>query len=296
MTGVLVVGSLHHDILVDAPALPRLGETLAGSAWAPKFGGKGGNQALAAAAAGARVRMLGAIGDDEFGAYLRAGLEAGRVDHAHVRALPGAGSGMSVAIREAGGDYGAVIVSGANLHLDPGWLDEVGVWDGVTVLLLQNEVPEAANSAAARIGRARGVRVILNAAPFRPLAASLLALTDVLVVNAIEAAMLGAAGITTLADATRAAETLLPLAPRVVVTAGPAGAALAGRDGARAASAAETIRVSSTHGAGDCFAGCLGAALARAEPEAAALAAAVAAATRFVASPSARRPGRAPRP
>ena len=76
--GVLVVGSLHYDVLVRAPHRPAAGETVAGESWAPKFGGKGGNQAVAAARAGAPTRMVGAVGDDAFGAFLRAGLRAGR--------------------------------------------------------------------------------------------------------------------------------------------------------------------------------------------------------------------------
>ena len=107
---IVVVGSLHYDIMVDAPDRPRKGETVAGHAWRPKFGGKGGNQAIAAARAGARVRMAGAVGDDEFGRFLLERLAAGSVDRDHVTTLPGTGSGMSVAISDAGGDYGAVIV------------------------------------------------------------------------------------------------------------------------------------------------------------------------------------------
>src|SRR4051812_28918268 len=108
---VVVAGSLHYDIMGDAPDRPRKGETVTGYAWRPKFGGKGGNQAVAAAKAGAEVRMAGAVGDDEFGGFLLAALSAGGVDGSRVARLPKAGSGMSVAIADASGDYGAVIVS-----------------------------------------------------------------------------------------------------------------------------------------------------------------------------------------
>ena len=77
-TIVVVVGSLHHDIMVEAPDRPRKGETVAGYSWRPKFGGKGGNQARAAAAAGAQVRMVGAVGDDDFGRFLLKGLDFSR--------------------------------------------------------------------------------------------------------------------------------------------------------------------------------------------------------------------------
>src|SRR3954463_9925623 len=101
---VVVAGSLHYDIMVDAPERPRKGETLAGYAWRPKFGGKGGNQAVAAAKAGASVRMAGAVGDDDFGRFLLHQLDASGVDYARVIKLPDVGSGMSVAISDAGGD------------------------------------------------------------------------------------------------------------------------------------------------------------------------------------------------
>jgi ribokinase len=115
MAQVVVVGSLHYDILVDAPDRPRKGETVTGRSWAPKFGGKGGNQAAAARRQGAPTAMVGAVGKDSFGAALLEGLDRAKVDRSAVAILDGVGSGMSVAIFDDGGDYGAVIVSGANL-------------------------------------------------------------------------------------------------------------------------------------------------------------------------------------
>ena len=114
---VIVVGSLHYDIMVDAPDRPRKGETVAGYRWRPKFGGKGGNQAVAAARAGAVTRMVGAVGADDFGTFLINGLDAAGVDRSHVCVLEGTASGMSVAISDDEGDYGAVIVSGSNLQI-----------------------------------------------------------------------------------------------------------------------------------------------------------------------------------
>src|SRR5437763_2518165 len=112
---IVVVGSLHFDIMVDAPDRPRKGETVTGFAWHPKFGGKGGNQAVAAAKAGAEVRMAGAVGDDDFGRFLLEALWTGGVDASRVERLSNAGSGMSVAISYAVGCYRTEIVSGANL-------------------------------------------------------------------------------------------------------------------------------------------------------------------------------------
>src|SRR5437868_996330 len=115
---IVVVGSLHFDIMVDAPDRPRKGETVTGFAWRPKFGGKGGNQAVAAAKAGAEIRMVGAVGDDDFGRFIVEKLSASGIDASRVQRLSNVGSGMSVAISDQDGDYGAVIVSGANLLAD----------------------------------------------------------------------------------------------------------------------------------------------------------------------------------
>jgi ribokinase len=257
---IVVLGSLHLDIMVSAPGRPRQGETVAGTAWGQKCGGKGGNQAVAAARHGARTAMAGAVGDDDFGARLLANLQAAGVDTAGVATVPG-GSGMSVAIVDPGGDYGAIIVSGANLTLGEGSMTPE-MLAGAHALVLQNEVPDAANIAAARLAREAGVRTILNAAPARAWAAGLDGLVDILVVNAIEAEGFGAAPVASLADAAIAAERLLATADSVIVTAGGAGLAVASRDGRRAALPGHPIRLVSTHGAGDALIGALAARLA----------------------------------
>ncbi|HEV7255869.1 MAG TPA: PfkB family carbohydrate kinase [Mesorhizobium sp.] len=259
---VVVVGSLHYDIMVDAPHRPRKGETVTGSAWRPKFGGKGGNQAVAAAKAGSAVRMAGAVGDDDFGRFLLAALAAGGIDASHVARLPGVGSGMSVAISDAGGDYGAVIVSGANLRADPAAFAEPGFWRDARALILQNEAPERLNIAAARAARAAGARVCLNAAPYRPLSDELAGLVDLLVVNAIEAEQLGGSAVTDLASAARAAELLCGRFPWVVVTAGGEGVAGSRRREPPTTLAALPVTLVSTHGAGDVLVGALVASLA----------------------------------
>lgn len=259
---VVVVGSLHYDIMVDAPDRPRKGETVTGHAWRPKFGGKGGNQALAAAKAGAQVRMAGAVGDDGFGRFLLEALDAGGVDAAHVERLANTGSGMSVAISDAGGDYGAVIVSGANLRLDPERLANPGLWQDARAVMLQNEIPDGLNLAAARAARKAGAMVCLNAAPYRPLSEELTALVDLLVVNAIEAEELCGVPVTDLAAAAKAARALAGRFAAVVVTAGGAGVAGSGPKGVPTVLPAVPVTLVSTHGAGDAFVGALVASLA----------------------------------
>jgi ribokinase len=278
---------LHFDIMVRAPYLPRTGETLIGEAWWWKQGGKGGNQAVAAARHGAAVAMIGCLGRDEFGARLRERLTAAGVDVAHVRTVV-EGSGMSVAIEESSGDYAAVVVSGANRDIDEAQIAASGdVIRGSRVLLLQNEIAETANIAAARLARAAGVMVILNAAPTRPLG-SLPSLVDVLVVNALEAAMLGAGRIDGLASAEEAARGLLGLAPTVIVTVGAAGAAAASDVGTLSVPGHDVARPE-THGAGDVFVGALAARVADAAPLQEALRYANAAAALHVGTPESER-------
>ncbi|CAN5801094.1 ribokinase [soil metagenome] len=289
---VCVVGSLHFDIMVRAPYLPRTGETLIGEAWWWKPGGKGGNQAVAAARYGADVELVGCLGDDDLGARLRERLVGAGVGIGHV-STASQGSGMSVAIEEAGGDYAAIVVSGANRELDAAQV--VGSAEAIAgshVLLLQHEIAESANAAAARLARDGGTVVILNAAPARPLA-SLAGLVDVLVVNAVEAEMLGSARVDDLESAASASRELRRLAPAVIVTAGAAGVALASAD------QTTTLREhpfprSETHGAGDAFVGALAARFATGAPLADALGYANASAALHVGTPAGDRDGIGP--
>ena len=283
MPTVLTIGSLHYDIMIEATALPRRDETAVGSRWYPKFGGTGGNQAVAVARAGAHSRMAGAVGDDAFGQFLRDGLQQGRVDDRFVSTIPGTGSGMSVAIQDGQGDYAATIVSGANLCIAAETLDDPALWQDVTLLVLQNEITDATNLAAARQARKRGIPTMLNAAPFRPLSPDLAALIDMLVVNAVEAEMMGTAPVTDLPSAAQAAATLAPRFATVLVTAGSAGLACAGRGIDNFTVPAEQVRVVSSHGAGDAFIGTLAATLATGQSLQAACRSAAQAAARHVA-------------
>lgn len=258
---VVVVGSLHYDIMVDAPDRPRKGETVAGYRWRPKFGGKGGNQAVAAVRAGAVTRMVGAVGGDEFGAFLLSGLDAAGVDRSHVCVLADTASGMSVAISDDEGDYGAVIVSGSNLQIPDACLLADEIWRDARVLLLQNETGEETNLEAARQARQAGVLVCLNAAPARQLGPELVDLVDVLIVNGVEAEMLSGIVVDTLDDALRAGVELRRAHRNVVVTAGGAGVAAAVETRTISVPAVP-VEVVSTHGAGDTFVGVFGAALA----------------------------------
>ncbi len=249
MSRVLVLGALHHDVVVDAPRLPRLDETLVGTAVDYRFGGKGGNQAVAAARMGASVAMIGRVGRDAAGRAMLAELDRAGVDRSRVAEVPGA-SGMSVAITDKTGGYGAVIVSAANL-LNNG-MDMLP--EGVRVCVMQNEVPEAANLAlAARLSDK--VRLILNAAPARAVDPALLERCALLVVNRVEASDMAGTD-----DPVAAAQALSRQGPAaVIVTLGDEGLVLY-EDGRPAHLPAHPVKVVSTHGAGDMFVGALTAA------------------------------------
>jgi ribokinase len=260
-SSVVVVGSLHYDIIVDALDRPRKGETVTGRSWSPKFGGKGGNQALAVQSQGVPTAMVGAVGNDDFGTALLAGLDRGGVDRSAVATLEGLGSGMSVAIFDAEGDYGAVIVSGSNLSVKPAQANDE-LLRSAKVLILQNEIPEEINEDVARRARKFGVKTILNAAPARAFETALPDYVDILVVNALEAEMLGSTPVRSLADAEKAAESLTSRFAAVVVTAGGDGVAFQNDIGEKVSLPSVPVKVQSTHGAGDMFVGTLGARLA----------------------------------
>lgn len=281
MIDVAVVGSLHLDIMVAAPRLPHRDETLIGTSWHYKCGGKGGNQAVAAARFGASTAFAGQTGQDDFGDRLRANLQAAGVDIAHVGIDPAQGSGMSVAISEAAGEYGAVVVSGANLTIDAGAIASrwAALW-AAKVILLQNEIPEAVSLAAARAARNGGARVILNAAPARRMSPAFLSLVDVLVVNRVEAAMLSGEDDPALALAALARPGL-----DVVLTRGGDGLQAAVSDGSRFELAALPVKLISSHGAGDCFCGALAARLAKGDDTRTACRFATVAAGLFVSTP-----------
>jgi ribokinase len=281
---VVVVGSLHYDIMIDAPDRPRKGETVAGRSWDPKFGGKGGNQAIAAQRQSVPTSMVGAVGGDDFGAALLTGLDREGVDRTAVAALPDVGSGMSVAIFDDGGDYGAVIVSGSNLAIRANQASD-DLLRSAKVLILQNEIPEHVNENVARRAKQFGVKTILNAAPARAFETALPEHIDILIVNAIEAEMLGSNPVGSLAEAQQAAEFLASRFAAVVVTAGGDGVAFQDSAGWKISLPSIPVDVRSTHGAGDMFVGTFAARLATGDELKSALSCANREAAKLVSTP-----------
>ncbi|MFI7492845.1 ribokinase [Micromonospora echinaurantiaca] len=250
---VVVVGSTNLDLVVTAPQLPRPGETVLGENFRTVPGGKGANQAVAAARAGAACGFVGAVGDDEFGAQLRASLVAAGVDVRGLRTVPGP-SGVALIAVDRDAENFIVVAPGANGELTDLDDDDRAAIATADVLLLQLEVPLPTVIAAAGLARAEGTTVVLNAAPAAPLPAELLDLVDVLVVNEHEAAVV--AGV--FADEPPALlDALLELVPRVVLTLGARGAAYADRAGVRLEIPAPRIDAVDTTAAGDAFTGAL---------------------------------------
>lgn len=260
MKKIIVAGSLHYDIMLSAHHRPEKGETVMGSYCHYKFGGKGGNQAIAAARAGSPVRFIGAVGDDAQGEFLLSALRDAEVETDAVAILPGVASGMSVAISDAEGDYGAVVVSNANRMLDVTALAE-DVWRDAGWLILQNEVPSGINIALAQLAKQQGIPVCINAAPARDIEPELQACIQLLIVNAVEARDMCQVDVTDLASAGAAAQKLAQTYPQVIVTAGEQGLAICELNQLPHTLAAIPVQLVSTHGAGDCFVGVLSQAL-----------------------------------
>ena len=277
--GVVVVGSLHLDVVVTAPRLPAPDETLMGEAVALVCGGKGGNQAVAASRNGAPTTMLGRVGGDVFAAALVDNLREAGVDTSLIQRDDAAMSGLSVAVVGEDGEYGAVVVSSANRQL---LADGFAMPPGARVLVLQNEVPEAVNRSVAAEARESGAAVVLNAAPMRPMAPEMLELVDLLIVNRIEAEALFASPIRSAEDALRIAE---GTGASLIVTLGSEGLVHRDRRGRARHHQVSPATVVSAHGAGDVFVGALAARMAAQAPMEDAIAAAQAAAARFVSTP-----------
>ena len=183
MKKLCVTGSLHLDVIVNATHIPSSDETVPGTDVNYVFGGKGGNQALAADRYGASVYFVGRIGEDAFGKKLLETLGESSIDISQLQ-LGNESSGMSVAIVDKVGNYGAVIVSAANLKIDK---NRFSIDKDTGILLLQNEICEEINILASQKAKEIGSEVWLNAAPSRKISPQLFSHVDVLIMNSIEA-------------------------------------------------------------------------------------------------------------
>lgn len=265
---IVVVGSLNMDFVVQVGALPRPGETVGGWGFRLLPGGKGANQACAAARLGGRVAMIGRVGDDVFGGQLLASLDAAGVETGGVLTAAGEPTGVALIPVERGGQNQIVVAPGANHSLRPEEVTAALDARPARFLLLQLETPPETVAAAAARAQALGMTVVLDPAPAQALGAELLGSVGLLTPNESEARVL--LGLTpggvALGEAAEVARRLLALGPRrVVLKLGAQGAWLADRDRSDHFPAPSVEAVDAT-AAGDCFNGALAVRLAEGAP------------------------------
>jgi ribokinase len=254
--GILVVGSTMIDLIAYADRLPGAGETLVGSGFRSGFGGKGANQAVAAARFGARVALVNTVGDDGYGGETIANLAAQGVDTTYMRRVPGS-SGVAPIWVDGAGMNRIIIVPGANLQV-PADL-AVGAVEAVrpAVVVGQFEIPQAVTAAAFAAARASGAITVLNPAPAADILPALAAATDWLVPNEHEFALIG--GRTPDGDAAREDALIAALSGKLglslVVTLGERGVAVLPLGGQVSRVPAPSVRAVDTTGAGDAFVG-----------------------------------------
>jgi ribokinase len=268
-----MVGALNADLTIRVDRLPAPGETVAGRDVEVLPGGKASNQAVAAARLGGRVRLVGAVGDDENGRMLREHATAAGVDVSFVSVLPEVLTGQAIIPVDEAGENAIILVPGANGAIDPSHIPAEAYTDAALVCL-SLEIPLPAVQRAAARATAVGARVLLNPSPFRPLPGALLDTVEVLIVNELEAAQLLGAdrALAWPAAAEPLREALAPHAvTRIVVTRGAAGALVIDGDAVTEVPATRVTPVDTT-GAGDAFTGALAVRLAEGDSLAAAAA------------------------
>ena len=260
------------DLVTRAPRLPKGGETLIGESFATVSGGKGANQAVAAARLGAEVSMIGCVGNDAYGEALRGALLAERIDCQAVSTVDGS-SGVALIVVDDSSQNSIVIVPGANGALTAETIDRFDlVIRAADVLICQLEVPDASVGHALKRGRELGKTVILNPAPAsRPLPSDWYASIDYLIPNESEASALSGLSVDSLDTAQAAATRLIALgAGKVIITLGAQGSLFA--DGQRFEHfPAPVVKAVDTTAAGDTFVGGFAAALAAGSDEAQAI-------------------------
>ena len=267
--GVIVVGSVHMDVVATADRLPGKGESVVGHRVALSPGGKAGNQAAQAALNDARTFFVGRIGRDVFGDQLRAALARTGVDTTYLTVDPHEATGVSPVLTGADGEYASIIVPGAGQRLEPKDVEAArDAFARSAVLLLQLEIPVRISAHAAQLARSLGVRVIFNASP-APIGAeaipvALWSAVDVLLVNGVEAERLSGMPVSDVTAAVMASEDLQQRfgIQTVIVTLGGRGAVALDERGARRLQA-WPVPVVETIGAGDAFAGVLASEMAR---------------------------------
>ncbi len=268
---VAVVGSANVDLVLRTERMPIKGETLIGDAFDIFTGGKGFNQAAAAARLGADVTLIAKIGDDPFAGILRSAIDSENINTEFVKTDAKAGTGVAAIVVEPDGENSIIVVPGANMRLTPGDIDVAqNSIAEADVLLLQLETPINTSEHAIEIAKANETIVILDPAPARPLPANLLSQVDILKPNEVEAGVLSGRAVSTPEDGVAAAKALQSQIASdglsaVVLTLGQQGV-LTYTQTQNTHLPAIAVEAVDTTGAGDAFSGALATALAEDKP------------------------------
>jgi ribokinase len=267
MKNVLVVGSSNTDMIIRVPRIPRPGETILGGEFSMAAGGKGANQAVAAARAGGRVTFLARVGDDYFGAEALKNFEADGINARFVVRDGRAASGIALINVGENGENSISVASGANAFLAPeDVLRAEKAFEDADIVLVQLETPVETVRAAAELASIRGIPVILNPAPARPLGDDLLKSVEIITPNEHEAELLTGLRVASETDARNAAARLRQRGPKAaIITLGERGCYASG-GGFEGAVPAFKVRPVDTTAAGDVFNGALAVALAEKRP------------------------------
>lgn len=263
MASIIVIGSLNMDLIVRTPRLPAPGETVFGHEFSTAAGGKGANQAAAAAKLGASVTMVGRVGADDFGRTLRANLSALGVDTSFVVQDPEKATGIASIWVEDNGQNSIVVASGANMRVTRDDVDAARrALVSARVMIQQLEIPTDTVTYGLKLARQAGVMTLLNPAPFQPIARETLHLADIVIPNEREAASLTGIPVSDEQSARQAASALYQMgARRVIITLGDKGALAF--DGVQMQLVPPfVVKAVDTTAAGDAFVGALAAALA----------------------------------
>jgi ribokinase len=289
--GIIVVGSANQDYIVRVPAPPGPGETVLATSLLKQPGGKGANQAVAAARLGGDVSFVASVGDDDDGAQLIRQLRSEGVDTANVEIISRGRTGLALVSVYDSGENSITVVPGTNFALTSDrvrrTIARVADETGAAIMIAQAEVLPEIFAAAIRAAEAAGARVIFNLAPFQPVADDLLAVCDPLVVNEAEASGLLGWAVHGAAGAEQAVRELRGRARSVVVTVGADGACWGDGQSAGHVPAATDVHAVDTTGAGDAFVGAVAVELAGGASLGAAVVLGVQAGTFAVTSPGA---------
>lgn len=261
MAGIIVIGSLNMDLVINAPRMPVIGESIIGGGFITAPGGKGANQAVAAARLGGQVTMVGCLGNDVFGSSLLKNLKDNNINIENVKILEGVSTGIAVIVLVSGDNF-IVVDPGANAMLTPEHIESLDEQIGRSdIMLVQLEIPIETVERAITMAKRHGVKVLLNPAPARSLPDSLLSKVDIFTPNESECGIVTGIQAESVDSASMAVKYLLGKGiPQVVITMGAKGVVY-NKGSNIIHKPAYRVNVVDTTAAGDSFSGALSVAL-----------------------------------